>query len=109
MVAHIHTVAFQGIETVDVDVQVQLSSGLPAFSIVGLADKAVSEARERVRSALTALGLSLPPKRITVNLSPADLQKEGSHYDLRILMFSRSATVFRTNMFDDFYLSGDEV
>ncbi|MTI11129.1 YifB family Mg chelatase-like AAA ATPase [Curvivirga aplysinae] len=86
MVAHIRTVAFQGIETVDVDVQVQLSSGLPAFSIVGLADKAVSEARERVRSALTALGLSLPAKRITVNLSPADLQKEGSHYDLPIAL-----------------------
>lgn len=86
MVAHINTVAFQGIETRVIDVQVQMSNGLPAFSIVGLPDKAVTEARERVRSALTALGLSLPPKRITVNLSPADLQKEGSHFDLPIAL-----------------------
>lgn len=86
MVAHINTVAFQGIETRAIDVQVQMSSGMPAFAIVGLPDKAVSEARERVRSALTALGLALPPKRITVNLSPADLQKEGSHFDLPIAL-----------------------
>ncbi len=86
MVAHIRTVAFHGIETVDVDVQVQMTGGMPAFSIVGLADKAVSEARERVRAALTAMGLALPPKRITINLSPADLQKEGSHYDLPIAL-----------------------
>ena len=84
MVAHIRTVAFQGIDVVDVDVQVQVAAGLPAFSIVGLPDKAVAESRERVRSALGAMGLSLPPKRITINLAPADLAKEGSHYDLPI-------------------------
>lgn len=84
MVARIKTVAFRGIDVVDVDVQVQVSNGLPAFTIVGLPDKAVGESRERVRSALQAIGLSLPPKRITVNLSPADIQKEGSHYDLPI-------------------------
>ena len=81
-----HTVAFQGIQVVDVDVQVQMSAGLPAFSVVGLADKAVAESRERVRAALGALGLSLPPKRITVNLAPADLLKEGSHFDLPIAL-----------------------
>ncbi|MDX5360575.1 MAG: ATP-binding protein, partial [Alphaproteobacteria bacterium] len=86
MTAHVHTVAFQGIEAVPVEVQVQITSGLPAFAIVGLADKAVSEARERVRAALGAIGLALPPKRITVNLAPADLPKEGSHYDLPIAL-----------------------
>ncbi|NQV43565.1 MAG: YifB family Mg chelatase-like AAA ATPase [Rhodospirillales bacterium] len=84
MVARIKTVAFSGIDVLDVDVQVQLANGLPAFTIVGLPDKAVSEARERVRAALHAMGLSLPPKRITVNLAPADLAKEGSHFDLPI-------------------------
>lgn len=84
MVAHVGTVAFQGIEALAVDVQVQLASGLPAFTIVGLPDKAVAESRERVRGALGAIGLALPPKRITVNLAPADLPKEGSHYDLPI-------------------------
>ncbi|MDV7338000.1 YifB family Mg chelatase-like AAA ATPase [Terasakiella sp. A23] len=86
MTARITTVTFQGIDVVKVEVQVAISSGLPALNIVGLADKAVSEAKERVRAALTALGLSLPPKRITVNLSPADLAKEGSHFDLPIAL-----------------------
>ena len=86
MLARINTVAFQGIETCNVDVQVQISSGLPAFTIVGLPDKAVGESRERVRAALHALGLSLPAKRITINLAPADLAKEGSHYDLPIAL-----------------------
>ncbi|WP_417317282.1 YifB family Mg chelatase-like AAA ATPase [Emcibacter sp.] len=86
MVAHITTVAFVGIEARPVDVQVQVANGLPSFTIVGLPDKAVAESRERVRAALGAIGLSLPPKRITVNLAPADLPKEGSHYDLPIAM-----------------------
>lgn len=86
MVARINTVAFQGVDVLDVDVQVQMSSGMPTFTVVGLPDKAVGESRERVRSALTALGLALPPKRITVNLSPADLLKEGSHFDLPIAL-----------------------
>ncbi|MEJ8572709.1 YifB family Mg chelatase-like AAA ATPase [Microbaculum marinum] len=84
MVARVTTVAFVGIEARRVDVQVQIAPGLPNFFIVGLPDKAVAESRERVRAALTAVGLSLPPKRITVNLAPADLPKEGSHYDLPI-------------------------
>ncbi|WP_412777689.1 YifB family Mg chelatase-like AAA ATPase [Thalassospira lucentensis] len=86
MTARVTTVAFAGIETIAVDVQVQMASGLPAFSVVGLPDKAVSEARERVRSALSSMGLALPPKRITINLAPADLLKEGSHFDLPIAL-----------------------
>ncbi|WP_339864087.1 YifB family Mg chelatase-like AAA ATPase [Paremcibacter congregatus] len=86
MVAHIGTVAFVGIEARLVDVQVQVASGLPSFTIVGLPDKAVAESRERVRAALGAIGLALPPKRITVNLAPADLPKAGSHYDLAIAL-----------------------
>jgi magnesium chelatase family protein len=84
MVAHINTVAFQGIDVLDIDVQVQVASGLPAFTIVGLPDKAVGESKERVRAALNAIGLSLPAKRITINLAPADVIKEGSHFDLPI-------------------------
>src|SRR5579859_427798 len=84
MVARIHTVAFQGIEVLPIEVQVQMAPGLPSFVVVGLPDKAVAESRERVRAALTAIGLALPPKRIIVNLSPADVQKEGSHFDLPI-------------------------
>ncbi|HEX4042029.1 MAG TPA: YifB family Mg chelatase-like AAA ATPase, partial [Xanthobacteraceae bacterium] len=75
---------FMGIEAREVEAQVTIASGLPAFTIVGLPDKAVGESRERVRAALTSMGLALPPKRITVNLAPADLLKEGSHFDLPI-------------------------
>ena len=78
MVARIRTVAFQGVDVSSIDVQVQIASGLPAFAIVGLPDKAVGESKERVRAALTAIGLALPPKRITVNLAPADLGKEAN-------------------------------
>jgi len=86
MVAHIDTVAFLGVEARLVNVQVHLAGGVPAFTLVGLGDKAVAESRERVRAALSAIGLGLPPKRITVNLAPADLPKEGSHYDLPIAL-----------------------
>src|SRR3954454_2115769 len=86
MAATVATVAYLGLEARAVEVQVQLSSGIPKFTIVGLADKAVAESRERVRAALAAIGLALPPKVITVNLSPADLPKEGSHYDLPIAL-----------------------
>jgi magnesium chelatase family protein len=74
------------VETTEVDVQVQIAPGLPAFTVVGLPDKAVAESRERVRAAIHALGLSLPPKKIIVNLAPADLIKEGSHFDLPIAL-----------------------
>ena len=86
MVQRVATVAFEGIEARNVTVQVQVAPGLPAFNVVGLGDKAVSEARERVRAALTSSGLALPSRRITVNLAPADLPKEGSHYDLPIAL-----------------------
>ena len=86
MVARVSTVAFEGVEARPVDVQVHVLSGTVAFTIVGLGDKAVAESRERVRSALIASGLALPAKRITVNLAPADLPKEGSHYDLPIAL-----------------------
>ncbi|MGH6989667.1 MAG: YifB family Mg chelatase-like AAA ATPase [Stellaceae bacterium] len=86
MVARVRSVAFQGIDVLDVETQVVIASGLPAFNIVGLPDKTVAESRERVRAALTAMGLALPAKRITVNLAPANLLKEGSHFDLPIAL-----------------------
>lgn len=86
MVAHAYSVAFQGVQARLVEVQCAITPGLPAFAIVGLPDKAVSEARDRIRSALSALAIALPSKRITVNLSPADLPKEGSHFDLPIAL-----------------------
>lgn len=86
MVARAFTVAFEGVEARMVEVQCALSSGLPGFSVVGLPDKAVSEAKERVRAAMAALSIALPSKRITVNLAPADLPKEGSHFDLPIAL-----------------------
>lgn len=86
MSARTFTVAFEGVEARLVEVQCAVTAGLPGFAVVGLPDKAVSEARERVRAALSALSIALPSKRITVNLSPADLPKEGSHFDLPIAL-----------------------
>ncbi|MBP9185212.1 MAG: ATP-binding protein, partial [Fuscovulum sp.] len=86
MVARAYTVAFEGVEARMVEVQCSVTTGSSAFNLVGLPDKAVSEARERVRAALNALSIALPSRRITVNLSPADLPKEGSHFDLPIAL-----------------------
>ncbi|MBE6448471.1 MAG: ATP-binding protein [Alphaproteobacteria bacterium] len=86
MLARVDTITFNGLEVLDVDLQVQLTAGLPNFIIVGLPDKAIAESRERVRSALQSLGLNLPAKRIVINLAPADLLKEGSHFDLPIAL-----------------------
>lgn len=86
MVARVATVAFLGLEARGVDVQVQIARGGSNFTIVGLPDKAVAESRERVRATMSAIGLALPFQRITINLSPADLPKEGSHYDLPIAL-----------------------
>lgn len=86
MAVRVATVAFEGVEARPVDVQVQISPGSVVFNVVGLGDKAVAESRERVRAALIASGLALPAKRITVNLAPADMPKEGSHYDLPIAL-----------------------
>lgn len=86
MVATIYSITFNGLAASEIEVQAQLSPGLPAFTVVGLPDKAVGESRERVRGALQSMGLSLPPKKITVNLAPADVLKEGSHFDLPIAL-----------------------
>ncbi|MCZ8154219.1 MAG: ATP-binding protein, partial [Rhodobacteraceae bacterium] len=86
MLARAFTVAFEGVEARMVEVQCAVAPGMPAFGIVGLPDKAVSEARERVRAALSALSIALPSRRITVNLAPADLPKEGAHFDLPIAL-----------------------
>src|SRR5689334_6278502 len=86
MVARVVTLAFEGVEAQRVDCEVQLVGGTVAFIVVGLGDKAVGESRERVRAAFAGLGLALPAKRLVVNLAPADLPKEGSHYDLPIAL-----------------------
>ncbi len=86
MLTHINTLTFNGIEIQNVDLQAQISSGLPNFIIVGLPDKSIAESKERVRAAIQSLGLQLPPKRIVINLAPADLLKEGSHFDLPIAL-----------------------
>ena len=91
MYGQISTLAFIGIEARPVEVQVRVTPGAAAFAIVGLPDKAVAESRERVRNALHAVGLGLPFKHITVNLAPADLPKEGSHFDLPIVLAMMSA------------------
>ena len=85
-IARVNSFAFSGIDAQRVEVQVQIAPGLPCFLMVGLADKAVGEARERVRAALTAMGLCLPPKRVLINLAPADIAKEGSHFDLPVAL-----------------------
>ncbi|MCE7886539.1 MAG: ATP-binding protein [Alphaproteobacteria bacterium PRO2] len=108
MVARVNTVSFQGIDVRPIDVQVQISSGLPAFTIVGLPDKAVAESKERVRGALHALGLSLPAKHLTVNLAPADLSKEGSHFDLPIALGLLAAMeVIPKDSLQDFLVLGE--
>jgi len=86
MFSRLNTVAFQGVDVITIDVQAQISSGMNRFTIVGLPDKAVAESRERVYAAFHAMGLSLPFQKITINLAPADVQKEGSHYDLPIAL-----------------------
>lgn len=86
MVTRIHSVAFTGIEASPVEVQVHVGAGMPAFTIVGLPDKTVAESRERVRAALQSMGIALPPKKLLINLSPADVQKEGSHFDVPIAL-----------------------
>lgn len=108
MVSRIATISFEGMQTVPIEVQVQVASGIPCFSLVGLPDKAVTESRERVRSALYALGLAMPPKRVTVNLAPADVQKEGSHYDLPIALgLLASLDVVPKDCLEDYVVLGE--
>ena len=108
MVALVRTVAYLGLEARSVEVQCQIAPGLPRFNLVGLPDKAVNESRERVVAALASMGLSLPPKRITINLSPADLPKEGSHYDLPIALALLGAMgVCDAEQLGDFFAVGE--
>ena len=108
MIARIHTVAFYGIDVLDVDVEVQMSQGLVSFKIVGLPDKTIAESKERVRSVLYTLGLSFPAKRITVNLAPADVVKEGSHFDLPIALGLLTAMgVFSQNQTVGYFALGE--
>src|SRR5436190_22412680 len=108
MCARIKTVSFQGVDVITIDVQVQISSGMPGFTIVGLPDKAVAESRERIRSAFHAIGLSLPYRRITVNLAPADVQKEGSHYDLPIALGLLAVTgVIPSDVLSEYVVLGE--
>ncbi len=108
MVSHVKTFTFQGIDVTEVDVQVHIGTGLPAFTIVGLADKAVAESKERVRAALSSLGMALPAKRITINLSPADLAKEGSHFDLPIALgILLEIQMFNESAIEDYYVLGE--
>jgi magnesium chelatase family protein len=108
MVARVKTVAFHGIDAVAVDVQVMIQPGKSMINVVGLPDKAVAESRERVRAALHASGLSIPPRRITVNLAPADLPKEGSHYDLPIAVGMMAALgAIPADILDEFVVIGE--
>ncbi|MCO6392930.1 YifB family Mg chelatase-like AAA ATPase [Aliihoeflea aestuarii] len=108
MVSRVRTIAFQGIETVPVDVQVMIAPGKVGMNIVGLGDKAVAESRERVQAALHASGLSMPPKKVTVNLAPADLPKEGSHYDLPIALGLMAALgAIPSDALDDYVVLGE--
>ena len=108
MVALVSTVAYLGLEARSVEVQCQIAPGLPRFNVVGLPDKAVNESRERVIAALAAMGLSFPPKRITINLSPADLPKEGSHYDLPIALALLAAMgVTDAEQLNDYFAVGE--
>lgn len=108
MTSRVTTIAFEGLKVTPVEVQVQVTAGIPAFIIVGLADKAVAESKERVRSALTAIGLSLPNKRVVVNLAPADLIKIGSHYDLPIAVgLLISLKILPQEQLDEYYCMGE--
>lgn len=108
MVSKVKTFSFAGIDVAPVDVQVKISQGMPSFAIVGLPDKAVGESKERVRAAITSTGLSLPQSRITVNLAPADLQKEGSHFDLAIALgIMIEIGVLEQNAIEKFFVLGE--
>ena len=113
MISCTHSVAFAGIDVLKISIEVQITNGLPSFTIVGLGDKAIAESRERVRAALHAIGLSLPANHITVNLAPADVLKEGTHYDLPIAIALMGAmgilepeTIFNYIMMGELGLDG---
>lgn len=108
MVVHISSLTFSGVEIVEVDVQVQITPGIPNFTIVGLADKTIAESRERVKAALSSLGLALPAKKILVNLAPADLVKEGSHFDLPIAVaILTSMNIIAADEISEYFIIGE--
>ena len=108
LLSSVQTVAFEGLEIVPVEVQMSIGAGLPSFIICGLADKAINESRERIRSALAALGLSLPARRIVVNMAPANKPKEGSHYDLPIaLALLKALGVIPQSSLDQYLVLGE--
>ncbi len=108
MISSTHTVAFLGIHVLKIKIEVQISNGLPSFTIVGLGDKAITESRERVRAVLNSLQIDLPPKRITVNLAPADVFKEGTHYDLPIAMALLAAMkIIPSKEIENFIMMGE--
>jgi len=108
MVAKVKTFSFIGIDVAVIDVQIKISPGMSSFTIVGLPDKAVGESKERVRAAISSTGLSWPYKKITVNLAPADLQKEGSHFDLAIALgIMIEIGVLSQENIDDFFVLGE--
>ncbi len=108
MIVKISSLAFSGVEITDVDVQVQMEPGVPRFTIVGLADKTIAESKERVRAALSSIGLSLPAKKILINLAPADLIKEGSHFDLAIsVAILASMGALPTDEMSDYLILGE--
>jgi len=108
MVAKIKTFAYQGVDVVEIDVQVKISDGMPNFTIVGLPDKAVGESKERVRAAISSTGLPWPYKKITVNLAPADLQKEGGHFDLPIALgILIEMGILEQKSVNDFFVLGE--
>jgi len=108
MITKVCSLTFTGIEITDVDVQVQIANGIPNFIIVGLADKTIAESKERVRAALSSIGLALPSKRILVNLAPADLVKEGSHFDLAIAVAILAALgILPTDVINEYIILGE--
>ena len=103
----IQSVSLQGVDVVPVSVQAHISNGLPAMAIVGLADKSVNESKERVRAALSSLGLALPAKRVAINLAPADLPKEGAHFDLHCMAVLLAMGVLPADALDGFVVLGE--
>lgn len=108
MITEVLTVAFKGIEIFDINAQIHIQNGIPSFNIVGLADKAIAESKERINSALTNLGIGLPTKKIIVNLAPADLMKEGSHFDLPIILgILQHMEVIPRYSLENYYIMGE--
>lgn len=108
MISEVKTLTFHGIDVVDVSVQTHISSGIPAFTLVGLADKTIAESKERVRAALNSIGISMPAKRVLINLAPADILKEGSHFDLAIACSILVATnIIPANAIKDYIVLGE--